>query len=853
MSAQPPQSESFDVDLTNCDREPIHQLGHVQPFGFLLGVSRDWIVKHASRNVRDSIGEEAEALIGRPARGLLSRDALHEVRSRLQLLYDSDSVERIFRLPAFEGDGTLYDIAVHVSGRTIVMEFEPSGERSQDYFAYVRPMVDRVSRADTVDAACKLAARQMKALTGFDRVMVYKFRPDETGEVIAEAMHGDMESWLGLRYPASDIPRQARALYTRNLLRIIADVDGEPSPIVPAVDADGAPLDLSLSTLRSVSPIHLEYLRNMQVGASMSVSIVKDGKLWGLLACHNAKPKVLSFEVRTAAEFFGQLFAYVLDQRENEAARAEAARAEELHDQLMAPIAEGQSIAANFDILRETIPGAISCSGLASYVDGRYRSDGKAPTEEEFQLLLPFLNTTAASEVYATDNLWAVFPQARNIGHSPAGILVLPVSRAPRDFIVLFREELTREVRWAGNPDKAVTAGEGGTRLHPRKSFAEWQEIVEGHSEPWAPRELRVAERLRATLHELVLRMSDSAAQERAGAQERQEVLIAELNHRVRNVLNLIRGIISSTGPGVSSVEELTDIVGGRILALARAHDQISGVSWSPVSFRQLLATELEAYRGPGGERVEIEGPDVLIKPDAVSTLALVFHELTTNSVKHGALGVPEGRLRIEITDQGDGALTVAWREKGGPPVTPPSRRGFGSIIIERSIPFELHGTTEVRYAPSGLEADMVIPRPHIACFADAAAAETATHEAEDEETPVLDGDVLITEDNVIIALSAEDAVLQLGARSAYVCSTVAEAQDVLAERDVAFAMLDVKLGNETSAPLAATLAERGIPFAFTTGYGDHNPVTSAHPDAPLIHKPYDARSVRRAVQSLKR
>ncbi|HEX2593874.1 MAG TPA: histidine kinase, partial [Rhizomicrobium sp.] len=255
------------VDLTNCDREPIHLLGNVQPFGFLLGVSREWIIIHASQNVEAFIGTPVGALLGQPLSAALSEKAIHDIRGRLQLLSGPDAVERLFRIPLIVG-GAPFDLAVHTTRQAIFIEAEPSPPADGiEPVSLVRSMLTRVQSAPTFDRFCSEAARQLRALIGFDRVMVYRFDQDDAGEVIAESVRPDLVKFLGLHYPATDIPAQARILYTRNLLRIIPDIQATPVPIVsdPAYGAE--PVDLSMSMLRSVSPIHIEYLGNMGVGA----------------------------------------------------------------------------------------------------------------------------------------------------------------------------------------------------------------------------------------------------------------------------------------------------------------------------------------------------------------------------------------------------------------------------------------------------------------------------------------------------------------------------------------------------------------------------------------------------------
>ena len=252
------------VDLTNCDREPIHQLGAVQPFGFLLAISSDWIVTRASANLAEFLGITQADALGRPVTSLITPESLHTIRNKLTTLRGSDVVERIFGI-ALTSAHDRFDLAVHMSDSGVIIEGERCQEDRHDAPSLsMRSMMSRLDHTETMEAFFRDGARQARALTGFDRVMVYRFDDSGSGEVVAEAARAGIGSFLGLHYPASDIPVQARALYLRNLFRIIADVDAAPVPILPQLNENGQPLDLSMSVLRSVSPIHIEYLKNMR-------------------------------------------------------------------------------------------------------------------------------------------------------------------------------------------------------------------------------------------------------------------------------------------------------------------------------------------------------------------------------------------------------------------------------------------------------------------------------------------------------------------------------------------------------------------------------------------------------------
>ena len=842
------QPQFGSADLTSCDREPIHIPGRVQAFGALIAMTRDKIIQHASANIGSVFGVSAQQIIGQPLAELASRAFIHDLLGAFQTLDQPDSVERLFRRQVREG-GELFDVAVHFSGASIIVEFEAvNTDGPSDLIGYVRPMIDRVAKTENVSELCRIAARQIRALTGYERVMVYRFDDNASGEVIAEALGPAMESFLGLNFPASDIPKQARALYQRNMLRVIGDVHDDGVEIIPTLNPHGEPLDLSMSTTRAVSPIHLEYLKNMEVGGSMSISILRDGKLWGLFACHHPTSLIPSYPIRTAAELFAQLFTYLLESKENENDREAFMRGQILHDRIMIQLATDTSVSQNFEMIVEASRDVIPSDGAVGWINGVYQAQGVTPSEDEFKQLVPFLNTSAASRVFATDHLSGIFPDAAAYADRAAGLLVLPVSRSPRDFIVFFRSEIAKSVTWAGDPDKPVVSGKFGDRLNPRKSFEAWKQDVAGHCAAWTNEETRAADALRVTLMEVVLRLADSNLKDQARSHARQELLIAELNHRVRNILNLIKGLISQSADGHYDVSSLTGVIGGRIDALARAHDQITRQLWAPASLYDLIETECDAYLGVKADRVVITGPDAMLNPDAFSALSLVIHELMTNSAKYGALCDTRGRVDVTTAQQANGSLKLEWRETGGPAVQAPKRRGFGTTIIERSIPYELNGTSAIRYELTGVEVELTVPAAHIDEFRDRQESRTnrATSAVADSTREL--GNVLVVEDNMIIALDAEVLMEELGAKTVSLASSVDHALRLIESTEFGFALLDVNLGSETSVAIAEKLLSKGVPFTFATGYGETDALRRQFPNAPAIQKPYDIDDIRGAI-----
>jgi len=833
------------VDLTNCDREPIHLINAIQPTGFLIAVSTDWLISRVSANAPDFLGGTVDKLLGTSLRDILAVDAVHTLRNRLANLRGEDVVERAFGVTLVV-DGGRFDLAVHMSNGEIVIEAEPSEpEGALNPSTIVQSMLGRLNRLTELGAVLREAARQLRALTGHDRVMIYRFHPDGSGEVVAERVCAGLEPFLGLRYPASDIPRQARALLERNVVRVVADIETIPAAVVPQLGPAGAPLDLSMSTLRAHSPIHIEYLKNMGVRATLTISLLRGGRLWGLIACHHKTPRPVSYERRTAAELFAQILSLLIETREREAVADYEQRSRRLHDSLMAAIVENGSTAANLAVMADRISEIVPCDGMAIRVGDETVLTGSTPTLEHMADLTRFLDQSAASQVLAVNDLGKVHPAARDYAERAAGMLAIPVSRTPRDYLIFFRREIAQSITWAGDPAKPVEVGPNGIRLTPRKSFEAWREVVRGQSAAWTEPELRAADALRVTVLEVVLRLTGLAEHERERATQRQDLLIAELNHRVRNILGLIRGLISQSKGGATDIESFAATIGGRVQALARAHDQITESNWGPRPLESLIANEAGAYVSGGAPRVHVDGPRVLLEPQAFATMALVLHEMVTNAAKYGALSDRSGRVVVEWTIE-DGGLVVQWREMGGPPVQAPTRRGFGTTIIERSVPHDLQGEASIQYPLHGVEARFVIPSRFVEHDRDVA--QTPAIAPAPADAFRLSGCVLLVEDSMIIAMDAEEMLRSLGAERVVTASGVQEAMRLLDAETPTFALLDVNLGLEMSFPIADRLRQIGMPYVFATGYGDEVQLPPEHRGCPVVKKPYSDLTIAAAA-----
>jgi len=352
---------------------------------------------------------------------------------------------------------------------------------------------------------------------------------------------------------------------------------------------------------------------------------------------------------------------------------------------------------------------------------------------------------------------------------------------------------------------------------------------------------------------EVILRLTDAAERERKAAADRQELLIAELNHRVRNILTLIRGLVGHSKAGVSTLDDFAKVLNDRIHALSRAHDQITRGNWGAAPLEKLFRTEVAAYLGAKANRFEIIGPPVQVAPQAFATLALVVHELVTNSAKYGALKDSHGRVKVSWVIDETGRLVIDWMERGGPAVQAPTRRGFGSTVIERSIPYDLQGEASISYELAGVVARFVIP---------AAFVEASLQESEMSKQPptdvvgppapprekLINGRALLVEDNLIIALDAEEMLMRLGADSVDVASSVRDALSIIEREAPAFALLDVNLVSETSFPIAERLQKEGVPFVFATGYGDDAAMPKEFKAVKIVTKPYEDTDVAAAL-----
>lgn len=538
-----------------CAREPIHLSGAIQPHGYLVSCALpDWTVCHASANIDQLLDVEAAELVGETLRDYISFDLLQAVVDTVGFLEPGTAPQRIgtTNLGAM---GALCDVSAHLAEGMVHLEIEPQSfhARQSSPALMSQAMIARVGAAEEGGDFHQLVAAQVRQLTGYDRVMVYRFRHDQAGEVIAEDKADDLESYLGLRYPASDIPPQARALYLQNRLRVIPDAGYEPVPIVPAFSASGKPLDLSQHVLRSVSPVHLQYLRNMGVGASMSISIIAGGRLWGLIACHHRAPRHMPPAVRASADLFGLFVSMRVAAMEQQDTMAGYEEAERVRDAVQLRLAGAQdfdaSLAGELGVLRD----ALGSDGAGLWMGGGWRTVGAAPDRRHLPAIARWLRNELGSGTIGMSHNVREWSEPGVETGGVAGVMALCLGGRD-DWLLLFRNEQVHDVTWAGEPGKALVATDDGMRIAPRRSFAAWRETVRGCSVAWSDSDRRAGERMHRILHQL-RRRSLARAEDMPGLDyQQQRQALGDHRERLSNLAQLLDGLVHLDGEAVATL-----------------------------------------------------------------------------------------------------------------------------------------------------------------------------------------------------------------------------------------------------------------------------------------------------------
>ena len=531
-----------DYDLHNCALEPIQIPNKIQPFGFLLAVHPvNLEILQCSENVEAFLPFSAGELLGKSLKDLLRKADYQHIFTALS----GQHIEEVNPLPmvfVVDQQEIAYDTVVHLSDDMLVLEFEFPQEDKMSYaeFYYsANRVIESFQQSDNLGELCHTAAEKIRDLTGYDRVMIYRFDDEWNGEVIAESKESHLNTFLNLHFPSTDIPHQARELYLKNWTRIIEDVNYVPSAIIPAINPKTNQfLDLSFSFLRSVSPLHIEYLQNMGVRATLTISIIHNNQLWGLVACHHYSPCWIDFNKRKSAEFIGKIFSYHLHQKAEKEDLQFATLIKENEAQLIKQLAGAEKIEQALCQQQMTLLDINSASGAVIVYDNSYHRVGNVPDEAFIAKLISWLPQQMRNGYYSTDSLGNEMPQAASYSDTASGILAISLGKSSAGFIIWFKPERIQTVNWGGNPTEKYASA--GVRLSPRKSFEKWEQVVKLRATPWQTKEIEVARSLRVNLLEVMatrsaqLRRQNEELQQRVEAQTK---TLQDTNRHLRSTL----------------------------------------------------------------------------------------------------------------------------------------------------------------------------------------------------------------------------------------------------------------------------------------------------------------------------
>ncbi len=495
------QPSNYDSDF--CGSIPLHLTNLVQPYGVLLVLDKDtYEIIQASDNTSGVFGKHVSEIVNSPLSTFINPEGLG-------LLTDKLRDDLTSRIPAlWTINGKQFVVLIHRTDRYLLVEIDgtPLMAADQDnfvkFYQELKYAMEAIEGADTLDKACTIAASELKRISGFDKVMIYRFDPDWNGYVIAESGEPDMESYFHFTFPASDIPKQARQLYLKNPYRLIPDRNYQPVKLYPVVNPiTNSFIDLSGCNLRSVAAVHLEYLKNMGVTASMSTRILYEEKLWGLIACHHKTPRYLTYEMCAVFEMLSGILSMKIASVQNNqaagkqnfiasswAAIVEAVyKSEDLYSSLLAPDGAMKLLGA---------------TGIVLAKGDRFTTGGITPDPEALQELMLWLNTKDLRRCFATNALRQDYEYAKELNGDVSGMLVIPINQSKDQYLLLFRPEQVSLINWGGNPEERIQFEKDERNYHPRNSFKQWQQKVCGISVPWSNEEMAAAEMLRSFIYE---------------------------------------------------------------------------------------------------------------------------------------------------------------------------------------------------------------------------------------------------------------------------------------------------------------------------------------------------------------
>ncbi|MHA6296877.1 histidine kinase dimerization/phosphoacceptor domain -containing protein [Devosia sp. CAU 1758] len=670
----------FASALTSCDREPIHIPGAIQPFGEMLIVDDDDIVVGEAGCQMPVLGQKLDALIGRTGA---------QIGPRLPQ-------SGILVVGAVNYAGSVRDCIAYRSGAHLIVELtdkDDSEALDAAFLAEVETMGGRLEQATTLEDLCHQAARVFQELTGYSRVMIYRFVDGDAGVVLGESITDSSSSFMNHHFPATDIPKQARELYVRNKVRVIADVHYTPAPVRSA-STDLSQIDMSDSTLRSVSPVHLQYLKNMGVAASASMSIVNGNLLWGLIACHHHEPRPLSLTTRLACQTLASALARQVKARDDRQLFRERIRLRAQEDVVLARLGDDDGLKDFLAGSGKNLADLLQADAFAAVQGSKLYCWGQCPDEIDVRAVAEFVRRPAAIAPIATSSLSQQMPGAEAFSDRASGLLAVTMSTELPTILMWFRAEQLQVVKWAGNPHKDV-AHSPDAQLQPRSSFEAWSESVKGQSSEWTHAEVESAQRvvklmLEARNNRRMRQLNKeltTTLRENETLIEQKDYLLKEVNHRVQNSLSLVAAFLRMQSRNAPpEVREHLAQAEQRLMAVGLVHRRLyQDDSVRVVDLSRYLGELLEELGSSldaewSGQMVTDFAP-ILISTDRAVRLGLVVNELVTNALKYAYDGRP-GPLHVQL-DQFRDSLRLIVSDRGrGHGGQSTEGTGFGSRMM---------------------------------------------------------------------------------------------------------------------------------------------------------------------------